>query len=120
MKRRIDRISSLPDDVLTHILSFVTTREAVQTCVLSKRWRNTWASVPILNFDFYEFSVHEESWEEEQLKFARFVRKALENRGQSHIDTITFRGHLSYDLMGPSFTGWLDHAVLLNPRPGNR
>ncbi|KAG2572299.1 hypothetical protein PVAP13_7KG167130 [Panicum virgatum] len=32
-----DRLSSLPDDLL-HIMSFLTSRQAVQTCVLSRRW----------------------------------------------------------------------------------
>ncbi|XP_078153658.1 F-box/FBD/LRR-repeat protein At1g16930-like [Carex rostrata] len=53
-RRGIDRISSLPDDILTYILSFLSTRQAVQTCILSKRWTNTWASVPVLEFDIDE------------------------------------------------------------------
>ncbi|XP_078153716.1 F-box/LRR-repeat protein At4g14103-like [Carex rostrata] len=51
----IDRISCLPDEILTYILSFLSTRNAVQTCILSKRWTNTWASVPVLEFDIDEF-----------------------------------------------------------------
>lgn len=33
----VDRLSSLPDEVLAHILLFVPTKEAVATSVLSKR-----------------------------------------------------------------------------------
>ena len=36
---RADRISSLPDGVsYPHALSFLPTADAVQTCILSKRW----------------------------------------------------------------------------------
>ena len=33
-----DRMSSLPDGVLFHMLSFLPTADAVRTCILSKRW----------------------------------------------------------------------------------
>ncbi|KAJ1382089.1 Leucine-rich repeat domain superfamily [Sesbania bispinosa] len=46
-----DRISTLPDEVLCHILSFLPTEEAIATSLLSRRWRSLWYSVPTLNFD---------------------------------------------------------------------
>lgn len=45
-----DRISSLPDDLIHHILSFSDAQLAVQTSVLSKRWKLIWTTLPILNF----------------------------------------------------------------------
>jgi len=43
-----DRLSDLPDYVILHILSFLDTRRAVQTCILSKRWNNLWKHLPSL------------------------------------------------------------------------
>ncbi|KAI8573387.1 hypothetical protein RHMOL_Rhmol01G0273300 [Rhododendron molle] len=49
---RGDRITILPDSVLIHILSFLPTKYAVRTRILSTRWKHIWASVPNLHFFF--------------------------------------------------------------------
>jgi len=50
-----DRLSDLPDALIHHIMSFLTGREAVQTCLLSRRWEGLWCSMPCLNIDQREF-----------------------------------------------------------------
>ncbi|KAJ4786905.1 FBD-associated F-box protein [Rhynchospora pubera] len=127
MKRRsdrTDRISSLPDDALARVLSFLSARDAVRTCVLSKRWRNTWTIVPVLNFDFDEFPtelVSEDGDDDidenikEELKFDSFVCSVLENRGPSHLDTVTFHGEFMSHFCEPLMR-WLDRSALLMPR----
>ncbi|XP_017438398.2 FBD-associated F-box protein At4g10400 [Vigna angularis] len=45
-----DRISSFPDEILSYIVSFLPTKQAVASSVLSKRWIFLWRSVS--SFDF--------------------------------------------------------------------
>ncbi|MCH80474.1 F-box/FBD/LRR-repeat protein [Trifolium medium] len=47
-----DRISTLPDSVLCHILSFLPTRTSVATMsLLSRRWRHLWKHLQVFDFD---------------------------------------------------------------------
>ncbi|PWA52530.1 FBD-like protein [Artemisia annua] len=46
-----DRLSDLPKDILTHVLSLLPLKLAVRTSILSKRWRYIWMLVPNLDFD---------------------------------------------------------------------
>ncbi|KAF3339783.1 F-box domain containing protein [Carex littledalei] len=76
-KDAMDWFSSLPDEILPKILSFLSTKEAVQTCILSKRWRNAWTFLPVLKFSVTDFWV-DGSFEDD--KFNNFLSGVLENR----------------------------------------
>ncbi|KAJ1276245.1 hypothetical protein BS78_05G199900 [Paspalum vaginatum] len=51
-----DRLSALPDCLLHAVMSFLKAREAVQTCVLSKRWRHLWRSMSCLDIVYKELT----------------------------------------------------------------
>ncbi|XP_074284221.1 F-box/LRR-repeat protein 25-like [Silene latifolia] len=48
-----DRLSDLPDFIIHHIISYLDTKEAYRTSVLSKRWNQVFATNPILDFHHY-------------------------------------------------------------------
>ncbi|CAI0413400.1 unnamed protein product [Linum tenue] len=68
-ERRRDRLSDLPAPVIHHILSFLDTKLAVQTSVLSRLWRFAWKHVPVLNFHQGSFQLYS--------SFHRYVDKVL-------------------------------------------
>ncbi|KAM7472587.1 hypothetical protein LguiA_010770 [Lonicera macranthoides] len=68
----IDRISTLPDSLLSHILSFLPTKYAVRTSILSTRWKYLWASITNLDFDDGTF-VHYKLIEETDRKHTLFM-----------------------------------------------
>ncbi|KAE9617535.1 putative F-box domain, leucine-rich repeat domain, L domain-containing protein [Lupinus albus] len=55
MENLQDRLSDLPDCVLHNIMKFMNAKHVVQTCVLSKRWKNLWKSSLNLTFDSSDF-----------------------------------------------------------------
>ncbi|KAJ3686384.1 hypothetical protein LUZ61_015548 [Rhynchospora tenuis] len=48
-------INQLSESILIEILSFLSTKDAVNTCVLAKSWRKLWTYVPSLSFNFDDF-----------------------------------------------------------------
>ncbi|XP_074380501.1 FBD-associated F-box protein At5g38590-like isoform X1 [Apium graveolens] len=49
-----DRISGLPDELIHKIYSHLDAKEAVQSSVLSKRWKLIWTTLPFLGFGRYD------------------------------------------------------------------
>ncbi|KAG5525002.1 hypothetical protein RHGRI_031624 [Rhododendron griersonianum] len=128
-----DRISSLPDSILYRILSSITskpvdpdwvtnrilssidTRSAVQTSILSKRWRYVWKALPYLHFDYYNFPGTDGCEETKIRRFTHFVNQVLSLRDAS---SSIFRFHLvSSFLLDPGLVkNWIVYAVRHNVR----
>lgn len=71
-----DRFEDLPEEVLQLLLSFLTSRDAVRTSVLARRWRNLWKSVPSLR-------LGPDDVEEDVQYFNNFVNRLLEFRDRT-------------------------------------
>ncbi|XP_057425718.1 F-box protein At4g22280-like [Lotus japonicus] len=78
-----DRLSDLHDCILLHILSFLSAKYAVRTCMLSKRWKDLWKRLPnliLLSSDFDTFKF-----------FTKFVSTILTRRdGKTALHTLEF------------------------------
>ncbi|XP_071705204.1 F-box/LRR-repeat protein 25-like [Rutidosis leptorrhynchoides] len=85
-----DRLSSLPDDIINKILSYIETKDAIKTSILSSRWKNTWKSIPYLNFDTDDF--------DSLPKFTEYVTHVLSSRNNEiELSSVKlcFRGEIS-------------------------
>ncbi|KAL5730481.1 hypothetical protein ACHQM5_003294 [Ranunculus cassubicifolius] len=85
-----DRISPLLDPLLYHILSFLQSKYVVQTCLLSKRWKDVWCSVPFLKLSeqLWTHKAHDD--------FVGFSDGLLFYRDGSNVQS--FKVHCSVDL----------------------
>jgi hypothetical protein len=82
-----DRLSALPDALLHHIMSFLKAWEVVRTCVLSRRWRHLWASMPCV-----DLRVGGDDYGEVPEAFPDFVRRLFRHRDvTAALDTLRLR-----------------------------
>lgn len=82
----VDRLSSLPQDVLSYILSLMPTKFAVRTSLLSKTWRYTWTFVHNLDFDTIDARKY------------MYVDWVLERCKTSHVKIFRVQFSYHYDL----------------------
>ncbi|KAK7251786.1 hypothetical protein RIF29_35305 [Crotalaria pallida] len=80
-----DRISSLPDEVLCHILSFLPTKEAVATSAISKRWYPLWRSVTILDIND-EFVPQDD--QNAYLRYREFVLRYVKDDNKGNFTSL--------------------------------
>lgn len=50
-----DRITNLPEEIIIHILSFLPTKNAIRTSLLSTKWIRIWKNLTNLHFDDRSF-----------------------------------------------------------------
>lgn len=110
----IDRISNLPDPILHHILSLLDSQEAVQTCVLSKRWERLWAFTQSLDLNLPDFKTRGLNIEK---RFMRFVDSFLVQRDPSNLHAFRlFCEENNFNVCHRSITTWILYAVRHNAK----
>ncbi|GFP90221.1 cactin [Phtheirospermum japonicum] len=102
----IDRLSTLPDDLIFHILSFLPTTTSVATSILAKRWRFLWAHVPNLDLDS---EVHHSV-----ICCSDIIDKVLSLHEVQSINS--FRLRFMDIFVGNEFDGWIQTLVERNVR----
>ncbi|CAH8269100.1 unnamed protein product [Arabidopsis lyrata] len=90
----MDRVSNLPEEVRCHILSFLPTKHAVLTSVLSKSWLNLWKFETNLVIDDSDFLHPEEGkGERDEIRqsFVEFVDGILALQADSPIEKFSLK-----------------------------
>ena len=84
-----DILSSLPESLLSAIVSFLPFKEAVRTSILSKYWVNVCKSTRKIEFnELFFVNVYQspEIVDAERKAFSAFARKWIDNHGEDVID----------------------------------
>ncbi|AES68400.1 putative F-box domain, leucine-rich repeat domain, L domain-containing protein [Medicago truncatula] len=102
-----DRMSELSDNLLHHILSFLNAKEAVQTCILSKRWINLWKTLSTLTLSVDHFSTEE--------SFEQFISMLLSLRDHStDIHSLVFHFQWTHVLSRDLYLKTIEYAFSHN------
>ncbi|XBJ09614.1 hypothetical protein VPH35_014657 [Triticum aestivum] len=105
-----DRIGALPDDLLRRVLSFLTSRESVCTCVLARCWRHLWKSVPVVRVMVpvpIDREGEEELW---------FVNSLLLLRDRAPLHEVDIRTYLDDPSAPLNVELWLRYAASCHVR----
>ncbi|KAK3199569.1 hypothetical protein Dsin_022984 [Dipteronia sinensis] len=106
-----DRLSSLLENIIRHIFSFLGSIDVVRASSVSKQWRYFWVSMPYLNFESngYDFGSRSE------IKFNYFVNWVLMSRNRNCVlKQHTFPGFSKLKSLELCFVLFIDSLSLAN------
>ncbi|KAJ6894325.1 hypothetical protein NC652_028170 [Populus alba x Populus x berolinensis] len=96
-------ISSLPNVIIGHILSFLPTKDAMCTCILSKSWRELWRSLS--NFDF-----DDRTWKS-RIIFGNFMDRFFYVHSSRENSITKFRLRVHGNYPSSRLSQWIDAAI---------
>lgn len=109
-------INSLPDEVLCHILTFLPTKLAASTLILSKRWRNLLPLVHNLDFDdsMFLYPDRTSATSNGTAGFLEFIDRTLSLLGDSPLNKVSLKWkyYMSYDWYIPLIRNVLQRGTL--------
>ncbi|MED6144436.1 hypothetical protein PIB30_015649 [Stylosanthes scabra] len=104
----MDMFSSLTDDILLHILSFLPTRTSIATSVLSRRWRHLWKQVQVLDIEDLSFCFLSVSDDEARKRFVAFVNGVLSRHKDRRVRKLRLSGMV---FSWKPVEHWIDYAI---------
>ncbi|XP_039689389.1 F-box/LRR-repeat protein 13-like [Medicago truncatula] len=104
-------ISNLPDEILIHILSFLTTKESVATSILSKRWIHLWHHVPNLIFPNITVNGIQSNYTFNEFLFSVLIALDTNFINTFHLHIHYSNPNLAYHLSFPNVTKWINLVV---------
>ncbi|RHN75276.1 putative F-box domain, leucine-rich repeat domain, L domain-containing protein [Medicago truncatula] len=106
-----DLISNLPDHIIGCVLSFLPTKDAVSTSVLSKRWIYLWTFITKLDFDDIGYCSSNEI---RKACFVDFVDRVLLRLNSEHIRSFSLKMSEKYD--SSYINKWISIVINLRVR----
>ncbi|XP_027164818.1 F-box/FBD/LRR-repeat protein At5g56420-like [Coffea eugenioides] len=114
-----DRISQLPDDILSMILSHLDLVEAIRTRILSRRWKNICKLRSSLDFDcnrmFGENGHHHNGRHSHKLRFLKAVYHSLQLYSSQNITRLSLTCCLGKKFAA-DFSRWIQSDALKGVR----